>query len=173
MKKRAPKYILGLITAIVAIGVSAKPLLIKYYLHKYSRAPAISQMLIAPDTFNLSDAKNNINLKGEILAALQRLGYLTSFRIPITSPRTNAEEIISGISAYADSHAIPLVVGIDDITADTSIYVIDKPETQPFWEAFVRFYIEAKESGQQAGTAYPPKNVPDNSTNRWVTPARV
>ena len=159
MNKRAPKYILGLIIAVVAIGVSAKPLLIKYYLYKYSRIPAISQILIASHTFDLSDAKNDINLKSDILSALQRLGYLTSFSIPITSPRANAEEIINGISTYTDSHAIPLVVGINDIISDNSLYVIDKPGTQPFWEAFVRFYIEAKESGQQSGPAYPPQGV--------------
>ena len=151
MNKRAPKYILGLIIAVVAIGVSAKPLLIKYYLYKYSRIFAVSQILIAPNTFDLSDAKNDINLKSDILSALQRLGYLTSFSIPITTPSANAEELINGILTYTDSHAIPLVVGIDDIAADTSLYVIDKPGTQPFWESFVRFYIEAKESGQQAG----------------------
>jgi len=159
MNKRAPKYILGLIIAVVAIGVSAKPLLIKYYLYKYSRIFAVSQILIAPNTFDLSDAKNDINLKSDILSALQRLGYLTSFRIPITTPSANAEELINGISTYTDSHAIPLVVGIDDITADTYLYVIDKPETGPFWESFVQHYIEAKKSGQQAVPGYPPQGV--------------
>ena len=159
MNKRAPKYILGLIIAVVAIGVSAKPLLIKYYLYKYSRIPAISQILIAPYSFDLSDAKNDINLKSDILSALQRLGYLTSFSIPITNPSANAEELIDGISTYTDSHTIPLVVGIDDTTSEPSLYVIDKPGARPFWEAFVRFHIEAKESGQQAVPGYPPQGV--------------
>ena len=158
MNKRTPKIILGAIIAIVAIGVSAKPALIKYHLYRYSRIPAISQILIDPDSFDLSAAKNDINHKSETLSALQRLGYLTSFSIPITTPRANAEELINGISSYTDSHAIPLVVGIDDITADVSLYVIDKPGTRPFWESFVRFYIEAKESGQ-AGAGDPPQDV--------------
>jgi hypothetical protein len=159
MNKRAPMIILGVIIAVAAIGISSKPLLIKYYLYKYSRIPAISHILIAPYSFDLSDAKNDINLKSDILSALQRLGYLTSFSIPITTPSANAEELISVISTYTDLRTIPLIVGIDDTTDVPSLYVIDKPGTQPFWESFVRFYIEAKEGGQQGGPAYPPQGV--------------
>ena len=159
MNKRTPKIVLGLIIVVVIIGISAKSVLIKYHLYKYSRIPAISQIMINPDSFDLSDAKNDINHKSDILSALQRLGYLTSFRIPITTPGANAEELINGISTYTDSHAIPLVVGIDDISTDTYLYVIDKPETRLFWESFVRHYIEAEKSGQQSGPGYPPQGV--------------
>lgn len=148
MNKRTPTIILSAIIAIAIIGVSAKPLLIKYQLYKYSRIPAISQILINPDAFDLSAAKSDIDDKGAILSALERLGYLSSFSIPIKTLSANADKYIDGISTYADSHAIPLVVGIDDLTANTFLYVVDKPETRPFWEAFVRFHIESKESGQ-------------------------
>ena len=147
MNKRTAKIVLGAIIAIVVIGVSAKPLLIKYHLYKYSRIPAISQIMIHPDSFDLSDAKNDINHKSDIISALQRLGYLTSFSIPITTHSANAEAYINGISTYTDAHAIPLVVGIDDSTSDTSLFVIDKPGSRPFWESFVRHYVEARSYG--------------------------
>ena len=159
MNIRTPKIIVSTLIGIILVWISAKPLLIKYYLYKYSRIPAISQILIDSDSFDLSDAKNNIDHKTDIIQVLRRLGYLTSFSIPITTPGANAEAIIDGISTYADSHAIPLVVGINDIISDNSLYIIDKPGTQPFWESFVRFYIEARESGQQTGPAYPPQGV--------------
>ena len=159
MNKHALKITLGAIIAIVVIGVSAKPLLINYHLYTYSRIPAMSHILVDPDSFDLPDAKNDITDKSDIIAALQRLGYLTSFSIPITTPGADAEELINAISSYTDSHAIPLVVGIDDLSPDASLFVVDKPGTRPFWEAFVRFHIEAKESGRQAAPGPPSQGV--------------
>ena len=154
MNARTPKIIVSTLIGVILVVVSAKPLLIKYYLYKYSRIPAFIQHYIDADSFDLSDSRNNIVHKTDIIQILRRLGYLTSFSIPITKPGANATAIINGISEYADSHAIHLVVGTDDIIFENSLYVIDKPGTQPFWESFVRLYIEANESGQQPVPGY-------------------
>ena len=145
MNKRTPKIILGAIIAVVLIGVSAKPLLIKYHLYKYNRASAVSQLFDQSKSFVPTKFKTDLNKQFDSLIALNTLGYLHSFSIPVQSPRTDAEDTIELLSAFCTSHNIPALAVIENEPSGVVLNIVDKPETRPYWDMFVRYHLEQKE----------------------------
>ena len=160
MSKRTPKIILGAIIAILLIGVSAKPLLINYLLCKYDRASfEMSRLFDGSHKLDMDAMKAGVATQADAITALQRLGYLSSFSIPVQSLRADAEDTLELLTAFCGSHKIPALAMIENNSTGVIFNVIDKPDTRPYWNMFVRMYLEMKDEGQQAGPGYPPQGV--------------
>ena len=145
MNKRLSVIILGAIITIVVIGVSAKPLLIKYLLYKYDRAAAPMSRIFDSSKVTVDELRSGMDKQSEIISTLHRLNYLTSYSIPVKNPRTDAADIMALIAAFGGTHRIPAAAGIDYAPSGTVLHITDIPDNRPFWEMFVRMYIEAKE----------------------------
>jgi hypothetical protein len=161
MNKRTPKIILSAIIAIVVVGVSAKPLLIKYLLFKYDRvATPMSRFFDTSSDIPLEELKTSMVNQSDILTTLKRLGYLSSYSIPIQSPSADAEDTIALLSTFCSAHKIPVLAEIENEPSGAVLSIVDKPEARPFWDMFVRMYLEMKEGGQQAGAGYVAQGAP-------------
>lgn len=146
MNKRTLKIILGAIIAIVVIGVSAKPLLIQYLLYKYDRASSeMSRIFDRSHQLNMDEMKAGVTQQADILTTLEQLGYLSSYSIPIQSPRADAEDTIELISTFCGSHKMPALAVIEHQPSGVVLSIVDKPETRPYWDMFVRHNLEQKE----------------------------
>jgi hypothetical protein len=145
MNKRTPMIILGAIIAIVVIGVSVKPLLVRYQLHRYSRAHAMRGVFDSTATFDPDKFRADLDKQIECLMALERLGHLASFNLPVRSPGADSEAAMGLISSFCATHNYPVLASLDSSSTNIVLNIIDKPDTRPFWEMFVRMYIEAKE----------------------------
>jgi hypothetical protein len=145
MKNRTLRIILGAIIAIVLVGISAKPLLIKYHLYKFSRASALSRIFDHSETFDPARLKADTEIQGSSLIALNTLGYLYSYSIPLQSPRADAEDAIGLLAIFCHTHKIPALATIENEPSGAVLHIIDKPENRSFWDTFVRMYIEKKE----------------------------
>ena len=145
MNKRLSVIILGAIITIVVIGVSAKPLLIKYLLYKYDRAAAPMSRIFDSSKVTVDELRSSMDKQSEIISTLHRFNYLTSYSIPVKNPRTDAADIMALIAAFGGTHRIPAAAGIDYAPSGTVLHITDIPDNRPFWEMFVRMYIEAKE----------------------------
>ena len=160
MNKRTLKIILSAIIAIVVIGVSAKPLLIKHLLRKYDRASSeMSRLFDVSHQLDMDAMKAGVTTQADAITALQRLGYLSSFSIPVQSLRADAEDTLELLTAFCSSHKIPALAMIESNSTGVIFNVIDKPDTRPYWDMFVRMYLEMKDEAQQAGPGYPPQGV--------------
>ena len=144
MNKRT-KIVLGSIIAIVVIGVSAKPLLIKYQLYKYDRAASAMSRLFDRSQRNTDGLRSGMDKQSDVISSLRRLGYLASYSIPIKAPRADADDIMALVAAFGGTHRIPAAAGIDYAPSGTVLHVTDIPDNRRFWDMFVRMYIEAKE----------------------------
>ena len=133
------------VIVLALIGISAKPILIKYQLHKYDRAAAAMSRIFDSSQVTADELRSGMEQQSEIISTLHRLGYLTSYSIPIKAPGAGSEENLALIAAYGGAHKIPAAAGIDYGPSGTVLYVVDRLENRPFWEMFVRMYIEAKE----------------------------
>ena len=145
MNKRLSVIIFCAIITIVVIGVSAKPLLIKYLLYKYDRAAAPMSRIFDSSKVTVDELRSGMDKQSEIISTLHRLNYLTSYSIPIKNPRTDASDIMALIAAFGGTHRIPAAAGIDYAPSGTVLHITDIPDNRSFWEMFVRMYIEAKE----------------------------
>ena len=103
--------------------------------------------------------KAGVATQADAITALQRLGYLSSFSIPVQSLRADAEDTLELLTAFCGSHKIPALAMIENNSTGVIFNVIDKPDTRPYWNMFVRMYLEMKDEGQQAGPGYPPQGV--------------
>ena len=160
MNKRTLKIILSAIIAIVVIGVSAKPLLIKHLLCKYDRASfEMSRLFDGSHQLDMDAMKAGVATQADAITALQRLGYLSSFSIPVQSLRADAEDTLELLTAFCGSHKIPALAIIMNEPSGVVLNIVDKPETRPYWDMFVRMYLEIKEEGQQGVAGYPPQGV--------------
>mgnify|MGYP001765238407 CR=1 FL=1 len=160
MNKRTPKIVLGTIIAIIVVGVSAKPMLIKHFLCKYDRASfEMSRLFDRSHQLDMDAMKAGVATQADAIAALKRLGYLSSFNIPIQSPRADAEDTLELLTAFCGSHKIPALVMFENHSTGVILNVIDKPDTRSYWDMFVRTYLEMKDEGQQAGPGLPPQGV--------------
>ena len=145
MNKLTTKIILVAVIAITLIGVSAKPLFIKYQLYKYDRAAAAMSRIFGSYQVTVDELRSGIDKQSDVISTLHRLGYLTSYSIPIKTPRADAEDIMALLAAFGGTHRIPAAAGIDYAPSGTVLHITDIPDNRPFWEMFVRMYIEAKE----------------------------
>ena len=161
MNKRTLKIILSAIIAIVVIGVSAKPLLIKHLLCKYDRASfEMSRLFDGSHKLDMDAMKAGVATQADAITALQRLGYLSSYSIPIQSPRTDAEDTVELLSEFCSLHKIPALAIIMNEPSGVVLDIVDKPETRPYWDMFVRMNLEIKEEVQQCVAPYVAQSAP-------------
>ena len=145
MNIRKSMIMMSAVIVLALIGISAKPILIKYQLHKYDRAAAAMSRIFDSSQVTADELRSGMEQQSEIISTLHRLGYLTSYSIPIKAPRADAEDIMALVAAFGGTHRIPAAAGIDYAPSGTVLHVTDIPDNRRFWDMFVRMYIEAKE----------------------------
>ena len=91
---------------------------------------------------DITEIKACIQDVTDSIRALERLGYIESYSIPVQAPRMDADARVDMITDYSLSQHVPTIIVLQRSESRTELNVVDRVGNRKYWELFVREYLE-------------------------------